>query len=52
MEQFSWIGRVIMPLGGDRKNKSQVEIFFRMAHKQGLIPLNILKITLRKEVVH
>ena len=28
VEQFSWLGRVIMPLGGDRKNKSQVEIFF------------------------
>ncbi len=46
-----WIGRVIMPLGGDQKNKCQVEKIFRMAHKKGLIPLYILKITLRKEVV-
>ena len=27
VEQFSWTGRVIMPLGGDWKNKCQVEKF-------------------------
>ena len=31
--------------------KTNVKKIFRMAHKQGLIPLYILKITLRKEVV-
>ncbi len=38
-----------MPLGGDRKNKCQVEKIFKMAHKQGSIPLYILKNTLIRE---
>ena len=51
LRQFLRRHGILMPLSGDRQNKCQVAFFFRMAHKQGLIPLYYLKITLRKEVV-